>query len=126
MEEELKTLPGQPVDHEGPVFREPWEASAFAMVVRLSEAGYFTWPEWVKCLSEEVAASEVRHDHAHVHDREDEAGIEYYHQWFAALEKMLVKKKLLDLPVLDARHHHLKDNPVPHAHVARREPVCVA
>lgn len=130
MKEEPKTLPGQPADHEGPVFREPWEASAFAIVVKLSEAGYFTWPEWVECLSKEIAASEVRHhhehDHARIHDHEEQAETTYYHRWFAALERMLAERNILALSILDARHHHLKDNPVPHDHVARREPICVA
>ena len=41
-----------PRDDEGPVFNEPWEASAFALAVRLSEEGHFTWPEWVAVLIE--------------------------------------------------------------------------
>ena len=32
-------------------FAEPWEAKAFAIVVKLAEAGHFTWPEWVECFS---------------------------------------------------------------------------
>lgn len=130
MKKELKTLPGQPGDHEGPVFREPWEASAFAIVVKLSEAGHFTWPEWVECLSTEIKKFETRHhhehDHDHIHGHEGGAGIEYYHQWFAAMEKMLAIKNILDLQALDARYQHLKDHPVPHDHVARRELVRVA
>lgn len=119
MKKEPKMLPGQPADHKGPVFREPWEASAFAIVVKLSETGCFTWPEWVECLSKEIAEAEARHGH----DHEDETGIKYYYQWFAALEKVLVEKKLLDLPVLDARHRHFRDNPVPHAHVGHKDPL---
>ena len=38
-----------------PPFREPWEAQAFAMTVKLHEAGHFTWPEWAAVLSEEIA-----------------------------------------------------------------------
>ncbi|MGH6819857.1 MAG: nitrile hydratase accessory protein, partial [Methylocella sp.] len=38
-----------------PVFREPWEAQAFAMAVKLSEAGHFTWKEWAEALGAEIA-----------------------------------------------------------------------
>ena len=34
-----------PRDADGPVFRAPWEAQAFALTVRLHEAGVFTWSE---------------------------------------------------------------------------------
>lgn len=127
----VSALPGQPQDQEGPVFAAPWEASAFAIAVKLSQTGYFTWPEWVECFSTVIAEHE-RGDHHHDHDdhhedhhRADHAS-EYYHLWFEALETMLAKKGILDTSVLDARHQYLRDNPVPHDHVARREPVCVA
>ena len=43
---------GLPRDAEGPVFREPWEAQAFAMALALHERGLFTWPEWAAMLAE--------------------------------------------------------------------------
>jgi hypothetical protein len=42
----LAELPPLPRDEGGPVFAEPWQAQAFALAVRLSEQGYFTWKEW--------------------------------------------------------------------------------
>ncbi len=36
-------VPSIPRDAEGPVFREPWEAQAFAMALALNERGLFTW-----------------------------------------------------------------------------------
>ncbi|MCC6777926.1 MAG: nitrile hydratase accessory protein, partial [Hyphomicrobiales bacterium] len=45
------SMPGVPVDAEGPVFREPWEAQAFAMTLALYERGVFTWPEWAATLA---------------------------------------------------------------------------
>ena len=44
--ERLASLPHLPRDEGGPVFAEPWQAQAFAMAVRLSAQGHFTWPEW--------------------------------------------------------------------------------
>ena len=122
----LQLAPGQPSDQQGPVFTTPWEASAFAIVVKLFEAGHFTWPEWVECLSKEIAKAEAEHlPGDHDHDAPD-AGSEYYHHWFAALERMIVEKNIMVKAVIDERHQYLRDNPVPHDHVARRDPVKIA
>jgi nitrile hydratase accessory protein len=43
-----------PRDAEGPVFAEPWQAQAFAVAVKLSELGYFTWKEWASALASEL------------------------------------------------------------------------
>ena len=50
-------LPSLPRDEEGPVFNEPWEAQAFALAVRLSETGRFSWREWTTALSQEIQAA---------------------------------------------------------------------
>ncbi|SCX36099.1 nitrile hydratase accessory protein [Agrobacterium rosae] len=117
----ISQLSGQPLDRDGPVFKAPWEASAFAMTVKLSEAGYFTWPEWVKCLSSVIADHDKHHNHEHL-----DTNSEYYSQWFEALEVILANKGVMDTVSINARYKYLKDNPAPHDHIARREPVCVA
>ena len=53
---ELTALPRLPRDTDGPVFAEPWHAQAFALAVRLSELGHFTWKEWAAALERLVAA----------------------------------------------------------------------
>lgn len=74
-------LPGQPSDDGEPVFREPWEAHAFAMAVRLHERGLFTWPRWAATLAAEIARA---------HDAGDpDTGDTYYHHWLAALERLV-------------------------------------
>lgn len=73
-------------DGDEPVFDEPWQASAFALAVRLSEAGHFTWPEWTEFFSAEIAAAEQ----AGATDTADR----YYEHWLAALEKLVVAKGL--------------------------------
>ena len=80
-------LPGQPRDNAGPVFREPWEAQAFAMAVKLHEGGRFTWSEWAAALSTEIAAATAR--------GEPDLGDTYYRHWLAALEKIVAAKKLV-------------------------------
>jgi nitrile hydratase accessory protein len=79
-------LPALPRDEDGPVFRAPWEATAFALAVRLSEAGYFTWKEWAAALAREIAAAKGQ-------DESDPAGA-YYRHWLAALERLCSKKGL--------------------------------
>ena len=83
-------LPGQPRDDSGPVFREPWEAQAFAMVLKLHENGYFDWSEWATALAAEIAAAKAR--------GEPDLGDTYYQHWLAALENIVTAKDL----VLDA------------------------
>ena len=79
-----------PRDDEGPVFNEPWEASAFALAVRLSEEGHFTWPEWVAVLVEEIARAQRESD--------PDLGDTYYHHWVAALERLCSEKALVGQP----------------------------
>jgi nitrile hydratase accessory protein len=89
------TLPAIPRDGEGPVFRAPWEAQAFAMAVMLHERGHFTWTEWAARLAEEIAAARARGE------RDD--GRRYYHHWLAALEKLLAEKRIVLADELRAR-----------------------
>lgn len=82
--DDLPRLPWD--DDDGPVFKEPWEATAFAMAVRLSEAGKFTWSEWVDYLSAEIAAAKRSGD--------PDLGERYYEHWLNALEKLVIDKGL--------------------------------
>src|SRR4051794_2506907 len=51
-----------PHDDHGPVFAEPWQAQAFALAVRLSAQGHFTWTEWADALAAELAAAVEREE----------------------------------------------------------------
>ena len=88
-------LPNLPRDEGGPVFAEPWQAQAFALAVRLSAQGHFTWKEWADALAAELAAAVER-------DEADD-GSEYYHHWVAALEKLVAAKGLAGEPELYER-----------------------
>ena len=82
-------------DAGGPVFAEPWQAQAFALAVRLSEAGFFTWQEWADELSaalREAATREPRDDGSH-----------YYDHWVLALERLCTSKGLTNLQTLNER-----------------------
>ncbi len=93
--ERLAVLPRLPRDSGGPVFAEPWEAQAFALAVKLSEQGYFTWKEWAAALADELKAAASR--------GEADDGSRYYHHWLAALERLVTAKGLTDPPSLLAR-----------------------
>src|SRR6476659_9576853 len=60
--EQLSSLPALPRDEQGPVFAEPWQAQAFALAVKLSEEGHFTWKEWASTLAEELKSAADRGD----------------------------------------------------------------
>jgi nitrile hydratase accessory protein len=75
-----------PRDDDGPVFAEPWQAQAFALAVRLSEQGHFTWKEWADALAAEIKAAADR--------GEPDDGSRYYEHWLAALEHLATAKGL--------------------------------
>src|SRR5258705_12392725 len=55
-------VPGVPCDEDGPVFREPWEARAFAMALALHEAAVFSWKEWAETLGAEIKRAQAAGD----------------------------------------------------------------
>jgi nitrile hydratase accessory protein len=85
---DLPSLAGLPLGDDGaPVFREPWQAQAFAMAVRLHEAGHFTWPEWAAALADQIRRAQAAGD--------PDLGDTYYHHWLAALEHLVAAKGLV-------------------------------
>ena len=91
----LSDLPRLPRDEGGPVFAEPWQAQAFALAVKLSEQGHFTWKEWAAGLAEELQAAARR--------GEPDDGSRYYEHWLTALERMVTAKGLTDQTALFTR-----------------------
>jgi nitrile hydratase accessory protein len=93
--QQLFDLPRLPRDEGGPVFAEPWQAQAFALAVKLSEQGHFTWKEWAACLAEELQAAARR--------GEPDDGSRYYEHWLSALERLVTAKGLTDQNALLTR-----------------------
>jgi nitrile hydratase accessory protein len=77
-------VPSIPRDDEGPVFREPWEAQAFAMALALHERRLFTWTEWAATLAEEIKRAQAAGD--------PDTGETYYRHWLNALERIVAAK----------------------------------
>jgi len=87
-----RALPDLPRDAEGPVFREPWEAQAFAMALALHERGVFTWPEWAEALGREIKRAQAAGD--------PDTGATYYRHWLATLERLVAAKGVVSLDTL--------------------------
>src|SRR6266481_7510841 len=79
-------VPSIPRDAQGPVFREPWEAQAFAIAVALHARGLFTWPEWAATLAVEIKRAQAAGD--------PDTGETYYRHWLNALERLVAEKKV--------------------------------
>ena len=77
------------------MFAEPWQAQAFALAVKLSEQGHFTWKEWAAALAQELQAA--------ADGGEPDDGSRYYEHWLAALEHLVTAKGLTDPTALMTR-----------------------
>jgi nitrile hydratase accessory protein len=93
--ETFGALPEFPRDESGPIFAEPWQAQAFALAVKLSGQGHFTWKEWATALAEELKSAASR--------GEPDDGSHYYEHWLAALERLVIMKGLSDAEAMRAR-----------------------
>jgi nitrile hydratase accessory protein len=84
-------VPGIPRDDDGPVFREPWEAQAFAMALTLHARGLFTWNEWAAALADEIKRAQTKGD--------PDTGETYYRHWLATLEGLIAAKGVADFEI---------------------------
>ena len=75
-------------DAADPVFAEPWEAQAFALVVALHDRGLFDWSEWAEAL-----AAQTRHT----------GQAADYAAWLATLEGLLAARGIAAPERLAAR-----------------------
>ena len=91
--EAAAVIPGLPKDGQGPVFREPWEAQAFAMALALQRRGVFTWSEWAAALGEEIKRAQAAGD--------PDTGETYYRHWLATLERLVGEKGIASAETLD-------------------------
>ncbi len=82
----LRSNPAIPADTHGPVFREPWEAQAFAMTLALHAKGLFAWSEWAAMLGQSIKAAQAAGD--------PDTGDTYYRHWLVTLERMVAEKSV--------------------------------
>ena len=88
-----RAVPGVPQDNDGPVFKEPWQAQAFAIALALHERGVFTWNEWAATLSDEIKRAQAAGD--------PDTGETYYLHWLATLERLVAEKGVASRETLD-------------------------
>ncbi|HEU0150365.1 MAG TPA: nitrile hydratase accessory protein [Bradyrhizobium sp.] len=102
-----RAVPSIPRNADGPVFRAPWEAQAFAMALTLHERGLFTWPEWAATLADEIKRAQAAGD--------PDTGDTYYLHWLATLERLVAEKGVTSTETL-SRYRNAWD------HAADRTP----
>jgi nitrile hydratase subunit alpha len=78
------------------IFQDPWEGEAFAMAVALCERGEYPWSDFQQQLITQIAAAEQP-------DISPETRPTYYECWLAALEVLLIEKKILAKKKIDNR-----------------------
>ena len=88
-----RAVPGVPQDNDGLVFKEPWQAQAFAIALALHERGVFTWNEWAATLSDEIKRAQAAGD--------PDTGETYYLHWLATLERLVAEKGVASRETLD-------------------------
>jgi nitrile hydratase accessory protein len=84
MSDSLLKLASRARDVGSPVFREPWEAQAFAMTLLLHQRNLFSWHEWAEALAAQIATAQSAGD--------ADLGDTYYRHWLAALEALVAAK----------------------------------
>jgi nitrile hydratase accessory protein len=82
----FRDAPILPADGDSPVFHEPWQATAFALAVHLSERSALPWTEWSAALGREIQAA------ANDPARADA----YYRHWLLALERICAEKGMIE------------------------------
>jgi nitrile hydratase accessory protein len=87
-----RALSFRPSDERAAVFREPWEAEAFALAMSLKERGLFTSAEWAATLGDEIKKAQAAGD--------PDTGETYYRHWLAALERIVAEKGVVERGVL--------------------------
>ena len=89
------------------MFREPWEAQAFAMALALHERGLFTWTEWAATLGDEIKRAQAAGD--------PDTGETYYRHWLATLERLVAEKGVAEPRYARALSRRLGPCRRPHA-----------
>ena len=109
-----------PRDAGDPVFEEPWQAHAFAMVMSLYQYGLYSWAEWDDYLGFHIQApghfggdenptfeaaetDGQRANYSRFLAECENDGARYYHLWHAAAEQLLDAMGLVPKAELEAR-----------------------
>lgn len=82
------------LESQAQVFKEPWEAQAFALTHVLFERGQFDWSRWSAALALEIERAKAAEGPSRG----------YYECWLSALERFLVDEEIAsESQLLDMR-----------------------
>ena len=96
----VDAIPWIPTDRDNElVFRHPWEAKAFALIIHLYQQGHFTWVEWADQLADEITSAGTSFD-----------GSKYYLCWLSAAERLISAKSICAPPELSEKKRELESN----------------
>jgi len=84
-----------PQHNDAPAFAEPWQAQALGLSLALQRAGHFRAGEWAAALGAAIKAAQAAGD--------ADDGSTYYLHVLAALESLVVEKRLSSRDLLAAR-----------------------
>ena len=120
----MSLFPDQPTENGEPVFKEPWEAQAFSLVIALHESGVFSWSEWSDALAQairrdlhpggledvvqrvsEAVGEDVGDKTSDQMEEKEDRRDSYYQHWLAALEHLAIVKGLSEVGELALRVH---------------------
>jgi hypothetical protein len=113
----MSLFPDQSTENDEPVFKEPWEAQAFSLVIALHESGVFSWDEWSDALAQAIrqdlhpggvegvaqrvseaiaedAGEEMGEKSSERMQEKEDRRDSYYQHWLAALEHLAIAKGL--------------------------------
>ncbi|HEV3192070.1 MAG TPA: nitrile hydratase accessory protein, partial [Polyangiaceae bacterium] len=86
--------PSPPAEPER-VFGEPWHAQVFALAVKLSQAGHFTWSEWGEHFGAHLRqAATADNSSADTRPMPEVDSTTYYNVWLDTLESLLIQRGL--------------------------------
>jgi nitrile hydratase accessory protein len=103
-----------PRDGGGPVFKAPWEALAFGLVVNLHQRGVFSWNEWADTL-----AAVIREAGEH---GDPDRGDTYYLHWVKALERIVIGRGLANGSLLAELAHVIEEEGEHRREAQRKHP----
>ena len=120
----MSLFPDQLTENGEPVFKEPWEAQAFSLVIALHESGVFSWSEWSDALAQairrdlhpggledvvqrvsEAVGEDVGDKTSDQMEEKEDRRDSYYQHWLAALEHLAIVKGLSEVGELALRVH---------------------
>ena len=101
--DELSEGPGAiPRNCESLQFDEPWQSRAFGMVLALAEAKQYPYEDFRQSLISTIGTWDRSH-------QVDDPTWNYYEQWLAAFEKLVLGKAIVSSEELDRRTKEFQD-----------------